>query len=122
MSTDICTAIDTTPALPANSTAGSFRFLPVGRLRTSYAALRPGAPHRQADDVAQLPIRVVPIDNGMYEVIDGFKRLDRWREQKHNLIPVVVEPPGTPAQHKRLILLANAPLPRWTRHEWSVRF
>ena len=109
MSTDICNSIDTIRVFPTNSTAGSFRFLPVGQLRTRYAALRPGAPHRLPDDVAQLPIRVVPTDDGTYEVIDGFKRLDGWREQQHNLIPVVVEPPGTPADHKRLILLANAP-------------
>ena len=109
MSTDICNSIDTIRALPTNSTAGSFRFLPAGQLRTSYAALRPGAPHRLPSDVAQLPIRVVPTDDGTYEVIDGFKRLEGWREQQHNLIPVVVEPPGTPADHKRLILLANSP-------------
>ena len=109
MSTSICNTVAATPALPTSSTAANIHFLPARQLRTSYAVLRPGAPLRVPDDVAQLPIRVVPTDDGMYEVIDGFKRLGRWREQEHHLIPVVVEPPGTPADHKRLLLLANSP-------------
>jgi len=106
---NICTLVAATPSLPPTQTAGSFRFLPIDRLRTSYAALRPGAPQRVPEDLAQLPIRVVPIEEGMYEVIDGFKRLAGWREQGHRLIPTVVEPPGASAEHKRLLLVANAP-------------
>ena len=42
-------------------------------------------------------------DNG-YEVLDGFKRLKRWREQGHALVPVVIEPAGAAIEHKRLLL------------------
>ena len=94
---------------PTSRTAGSFCFLPVQQLRTSYASLRPGAPQQFPDETAQMPIRVVPTTEGVYEVIDGFKRLDGWREQGHRLIPVVVEPPGSTTEHKRLLLLSNSP-------------
>ena len=104
---DITTVLNHPPA--AKGTAGSFRFLPVDRLRTSYAALRPGAPRQEPDETAELPIRVVPTEEGTYEVIDGFKRLAGWKEQGHQLIPVVVEPPGSTVEHKRLLLLANSP-------------
>ena len=65
MAENICTTIATTPVVPPTEVAGSFRFLPIDRLRTTYAALRPGAPQRVPEDVAQLPIRVVPIEEGM---------------------------------------------------------
>jgi ParB-like chromosome segregation protein Spo0J len=81
----------------------------VEQLRSSYAPLRPGALKRVPDDVAQMPIRVVPTEEGLYEVIDGFKRLAGWRRQGHPFIPVVVEPPGSSTDHKRLLLLANSP-------------
>jgi len=56
-----------------------------------------------------MPIRVVPIEGGAYEVIDGFKRLRSWMEQGYSKIPSVIEVPGRPEEHKRLLLLANAP-------------
>ena len=102
VSAELCTA-ETPPA------AGTFCFLSAERLRTTYACLRPGAPQRTAEHTAQLPIRVVPTDNGSYEVIDGFKRLNAWRQQAHKLIPVVLEPPCSSTEHKRLLLLANCP-------------
>ena len=102
------TTVLTRPS-PTSQTPGSFCFLPNQQLRTSYAPLRPGAPQLFPGQTAQLPIRAVPIDDGMYEVIDGFKRLSGWREQGHILIPVVLEAPGSPAEHKRLLLLANSP-------------
>jgi len=94
---------------PTTPATGSFCFLPVEQLRTSYAGLRPGAPHRVPDDMAQLPIRVVPTEESQYEVIDGFKRLTGWRQQGQQLIPVVIEPPGSSADHKRVLLMANSP-------------
>jgi hypothetical protein len=51
----------------------------------------------------------VATDDGHFEVVDGFKRLARWRETPGRLVPVMVEPPGTAADHKRKLLLANAP-------------
>ena len=109
MSTSTCTAVAATHALPTTQTAGNFGLLPVERLRTRYAALRPGSPQRAAEEVAQLPIRVVPTEEGLYEVLDGFKRLEGWRQQGHPLIPVVIESPSSTAEHKRLLLLANCP-------------
>ena len=62
-----------------------------------------------AEDLAALPIRVVPCEDGGFEVLDGFKRLESWREQGRQEVPVVLERPGPVEQHKRLLLLANAP-------------
>jgi hypothetical protein len=106
MSTMLC---DTT-VRSTDHRAGSIDFLPASQLRTSYACLRPGAPQRFPDlQTAQLPIRVVPTEEGTYEVIDGFKRLAAWREGGHQLIPVVLEAPGSTVEHKCLLLAANSP-------------
>ena len=102
-------AIATTHLTPTAEAAATICFLPADRLRTTYAPLRPGAPMRLPDEGAELPIRVVPTEEDTYEVIDGFKRLERWREQGHSLIPAVVEPPSSPEEHKRLLLLTNSP-------------
>ena len=69
---------------------GTVCHLPVESLRTSYALLRSGTPLRRPDEVAPMPIRVVSTQDGSYEVIDGFKRLDLWRLEGRELIPVVV--------------------------------
>ena len=103
------TLFDTIDLSPPAQTVGSICVLPIERLRTTYAPLRPGTPRGFPDETAQMPIRVVPTDEGMYEVIDGFKRLAGRREQGHRLIPVVVEAPGSTAEHKRMLLLANSP-------------
>ena len=70
-------------------------------------ALRgPGRPVE--DDLAPLPLRAVRLPDGTLEVVDGFKRLERWRAEGAASVPVVVEaldPPGA----KRALLLANAP-------------
>ncbi len=94
---------------PINPTAGNVCFLPIQSLRTTYKSLRPGAVHRRSNDTAELPLRVAPIDDGFYEVIDGFKRLDYWQEHGHELIPVVLERPSPSVEHKRLLLVANQP-------------
>ena len=65
-----------TPASPPEQTAGNLRFLPIESLRTSYASLRPGSVSTGAEDIALLPIRVVPVPDGSFEIIDGFKRLE----------------------------------------------
>jgi ParB-like chromosome segregation protein Spo0J len=85
----------------------NFDILPLEKLKTNYAKLRPGRAKPQPD-LSPLPIRVVPV-GGHYEVLDGFKRLASWREQGYRQIPVVIEAEGRPEDHKRLILLANAP-------------
>lgn len=67
--------------MPAHLLSGALRALPIDRLRTRYAHLRPGSPRPAfASDPTPLPIRVVPIDDGSFEVIDGFKRLALARE------------------------------------------
>jgi ParB-like chromosome segregation protein Spo0J len=105
------------PAAPSarefDDDAGSVRFLPVEALHTSYARLRPGARRVRPDDTAALPLRVAPCPDGGYEVIDGLKRLARWKEAGQRRIPVVVESPGDAPAHKRRLLVTNAP-PRTT--------
>src|SRR3989304_5974282 len=89
--------------------SGNLRLPPMQSPKPIYACLRPGAIHQHPNDTAELPIRVVPTDDGLYEVIDGFKRLEGWREQGKALIPVVLECPSRAEEHKRLLLLANSP-------------
>jgi ParB-like chromosome segregation protein Spo0J len=84
-------------------------FLDPAQVRTSYAALRPGAQPPHFPELADLPLRVTPTTDGAYEILDGFKRLARWREAGARTVPVVIEQPGTPAEHKRRLLVANAP-------------
>jgi hypothetical protein len=89
--------------------AGTVTQLSVDQLRTSYAALRGGTPRQKISQAAELPLRVVPTDQGGYQVIDGFKRLARWRELGLELVPVVIERPASTEDHKRLLLEVNAP-------------
>lgn len=85
-------------------------YLPSDKLRTSLAHLRPGRPTCRADHLGDLPIRVVVVDDGShFEVIDGFKRLERWRADGFIQIPVVFEQPGPLAIQKRRLLEANSP-------------
>ena len=109
MSRNTCTSVAATYPLPTLPAAGSFSVLPLEQLRTRYAALRPGSPQRAPEEVAVLPIRVVHTEEGLYEVLNGFKRLQAWREQGHRFIPVVIEFPCSTAEHKRLLLRANCP-------------
>ena len=109
MSINHSETIDINGSSSSGQTAGNVGFLPIGQLRTSYSCLRPGAIHHLPNDTAELPIRVVPADDGTYEVLDGFKRLKTWREQGQECIPVVLERPGRTEEHKRLLLEANSP-------------
>jgi len=88
----------------------ALRVVAIEQLRTSYARLRPGCPRRcLTREPAALPIRVVPSADGSFEVLDGFKRLRAYKEQGAAELAVVIEPPSQPAEHKRLLLAANAP-------------
>ena len=83
--------------------AGTVRHVPIASLHTSYARLHPGAlPAPRCDQGVELPLRVAMAPDGGYQVLDGFKRLKRWREQGHALVPVVIEPVGAATEHKRL--------------------
>jgi len=82
----------------------------VGRLRTSFAALRQGRVERGRAELAELPLRAVSVrGQAGYEVVDGFKRLERWVGQGAEVVPVVVERAVEPREAKRLLLAANAP-------------
>src|SRR5207247_2039877 len=89
--------------------AGTVRHAPLASLRGSYARLRPGALPPRGHAGAELPVRVAMTSDGGYEILDGFKRVDRWRRQGHELVPVVIEPAASSADHKRLLLCSNAP-------------
>ena len=63
--------------------------VPVAQLTTTLAPLR--GPRTDAGTaLAPLPLRVAPVGDGTYEVLDGFKRLARWRGEGCTHVPVVV--------------------------------
>lgn len=97
------------PASPLATGEGAFHTVSRVRLRTTYAAFRSCRSPRLTSELKPLPLRVVATDDGHFEVIDGFKRLASWSDEGREQIPVVIESPGTQAEHKRLLLLANAP-------------
>jgi len=81
--------------------------LPVELLSTSHERLRPGkVVSDEIDGLADLPLRVAVGRDGTYEVLDGFKRLERWRLAGITDVPVVVESCEA-VEQKRLLLLAN---------------
>jgi len=93
----------------AEETSGArILFVPYERLLTSYERLRPGRIAGRAEELSELPIRVVAVGE-RFEVIDGFRRLDNWHLAGLQRIPVVVERCGPPSAHKRMLLQANAP-------------
>jgi ParB-like chromosome segregation protein Spo0J len=83
-------------------------FVPVERVRTSLAVLRCPIP-RPHDDLAELPLRAVAMEDGGYELVDGFKRLERWRARGLRQVPVVVERERSAEELLALLLVANAP-------------
>ncbi len=91
-------------------TAGAVRWMLIEQLRTNLAGLRPSESRPEPEPLADLPLRVVPAADGSFEVLDGFKRLGRWREQGFARVPVVLEGPASIPEQKRLLLLANAPM------------
>ena len=53
---------------------------------------------------------MAPAGDGTYEVLDGFKRLARWRGEGHTHVPVVVEEDARArVVGKARLLEANAP-------------
>jgi hypothetical protein len=86
------------------------RHLPVDRIRTSFARLRPGQLPVGEVSLSDGPLRVVPTDpDEHYELLDGFKQFARRCAAGHRTIPVIVERPMTAVDHKRSMLVANAP-------------
>ena len=81
----------------------------VDRLATTLAPLR-GPRTETGTALAPLPLRVAPVGDGTYEVLDGFKRLARWRREGHPQVPVVVEADAfSHVVGKARLLEANTP-------------
>lgn len=83
-------------------------FLPIHEIGTSWCDLRCGASRVKASELRDMPIRVV-LQDGRYEVIDGFKRLDRWKQAGIDRVPVLVECCTDGLSQKRFLLEANSP-------------
>ncbi|MDP3447961.1 MAG: hypothetical protein Q8S22_07875 [Eubacteriales bacterium] len=83
-------------------------FLPVDVIATSWSTLRFGTTRVKASDLRDMPIRVI-LQDGRYEVIDGFKRLSRWKQAGVKQVPVLVEQSGDGLSPKQLLLEANNP-------------
>lgn len=86
----------------------NFVFLPVDVIDTTWASLRSGPARVTATDLRDMPIRVV-LQDGRYEVVDGFKRLSRWKETGVKQVPALVEQCGDGLSPKRLLLECNSP-------------
>lgn len=86
------------------------RHVPIEGLSTSLQALRQGTrrPPPLARELAELPIRVVRYGDQL-EVIDGFKRLARWRAGGATSVPVVIESQRELTEAKVALLTANTP-------------
>lgn len=83
-------------------------FLPIHEIATSWRDLRYDASRVNVSDLRDMPIRVV-LQDGHYEVIDGFKRLERWKQAGIEHVPVLVECCTDGLSPKRLLLEANSP-------------
>jgi ParB-like chromosome segregation protein Spo0J len=95
---------------PGKDVPGSVRILSAEQIRASYGPLRRGDLAPGSLPVADLPLRVVPAGEDVYEILDGFKRFHRWIEAGYTRVPVIIEAPMSSADHKRLLLVANAPV------------
>jgi ParB-like chromosome segregation protein Spo0J len=84
--------------------------VPASQIRTGLKALRSGGqavPERPVR-LKDLPLRVVKTPDGFYEVIDGFKRFERWRASNLQNVPVMLETVSGLDQ-KVALLEANRP-------------
>lgn len=84
--------------------------VPREHLRTSLAALRGSSSATPgAAALAELPLRVVALEDGSFEIVDGFKRYRRWVAEGMTSVPVVIEPAASAIERKLLVLRSNAP-------------
>jgi hypothetical protein len=83
-------------------------FLSIHEIGTSWCSLRSGTSRVKASELRDMPIRVV-LQDGRYEVIDGFKRLERWKQSGIDHVPVLVECCSDVLSPKRFLLEANSP-------------
>ncbi|HQB83682.1 MAG TPA: hypothetical protein PLR50_09310 [Candidatus Rifleibacterium sp.] len=89
----------------------SLPFLPIHEIATSWRDLRSVASRVKVSELRDIPIRVV-LQDGRYEFIDGFKRLDRWKHAGIDRVPVLFECCTDGLSPKRFLLEA---FPRKTR-------
>ena len=85
-------------------------FIPLSLTRTGLKGLRSGSqaiPERPVR-LGDLPLRVAKTADGAYEVIDGFKRLERWRSAGLSEVPVIPEAVSG-LEQKVALLEANRP-------------
>jgi ParB-like chromosome segregation protein Spo0J len=94
---------------PGERTGELVSLVPVERLRTSFATLRCPIAGSRPDDLVDLPLRAAEVEDGFFEVVDGFKRFERWRAEGRTEIPVVVERSRSTEELMALLLAANAP-------------
>ena len=83
-------------------------FLPIHEIATSWRDLRSIASRVKVSELRDMPIRVV-LQDGRYEVIDGFKRLERWKHAGIDRVPALVECCTDGLSPKRFLLEANSP-------------
>ena len=88
---------DSPPEPPAGP---HIEWVVVSKLRTQLQHLRSERRPRVArpPQLQELPLRVVATEDGAYELLDGFKRLVRWRRLGLERVPVVVETPRSTAE------------------------
>lgn len=87
-----------------------FTHVSVSELKATYSPLRAGnLPLSLSEALNPLPIRVVPTDDGHFEIIDGFKRFAAWQSEGREEIPVIIERSVSVAEQKKLLLSANSP-------------
>jgi len=97
---------------PGSGECPELRWVAPDQLRTSLQALRgsgPPGPAAGTTGLAPLPLRVGPTADGAYEVLDGFKRLARWRQLGLQRVPVLVEPARSAVEQQAALLAANRP-------------
>jgi hypothetical protein len=85
--------------------------VPIEQLGTRLKVLRSGgkATPERPIRLEELPLRAVETAGGGYEVIDGFKRLERWRASGIPGVPVVLETAVSGVEQKVALLEANRP-------------
>ncbi len=86
----------------------NFLYLPIDVIDTTWSSLRSGSTRVKASDLRDMPIRVV-LQDGRYEVIDGFKRLSRWKQAGVKQVPALIEQCNYGLSPKRLLLESNSP-------------
>ena len=87
--------------------------VPIEALDVTFREQRRGAPPpppaSPEERLSELPLRVVRWTATRLLVVDGLKRLERWRASGMRRVPVVVEAAGSRAEARALLLAANAP-------------